>query len=174
MNATTVIVFDDEGRVRSATPGAGALLGTPEPQVGATLADTLAVVPTLRLWVSVAAYRARTVGIGDACVDFDATPAPVEIRIAPVSGDAAGFVLVASPAEPPAPSPDGVTQRAWHDIKNQLGGLKLYATFLKMKFGGQDELLRETAEKIVGGVDAVVVAIAEARREGAVSKGETA
>jgi nitrogen fixation/metabolism regulation signal transduction histidine kinase len=173
MTATTVIVFDDEGRVRSATPGAGALLGPPEPRVGATLDDTLAAVPRLHEWVAVAVDRARGEGVGDSCVDLDA-PSPVEIRIAPVSGDAAGFVLVASPAEPPAPAPDGVTQRAWHDIKNQLGGLKLYATFLRMKLGGQDEQIRETAGKIVAGVDAVVVAIADARREGAVSKGETA
>ena len=69
---------------------------------------------------------------------------------------------------------DRVSQRAWHDIKNQLGGLKLYATFLKMKLGKEDDLVRETSEKIVRGIDAIVETIAEVRRGDVKTKGEEA
>lgn len=174
MNGCAVIMCDPDGRVRSATPGAGGVLGVAEPAVGALLEEALGASPALQQWVTAAAEGARAGSAGDACAVVDGADAPLALWLGPVVGDGAGFVLVASPSEPPAPAADAVTQQAWHDIKNHLGGLKLYATFLRMKLTGHDEVVRETAGKIVVGVDAVVAAIAEARRTGTTAKGERA
>lgn len=47
------------------------------------------------------------------------------------------------------------TLRIVHDIKNQLNGLKLYATFLKKRLEQQDRSVeeRETATKLIAGLD---------------------
>jgi nitrogen-specific signal transduction histidine kinase len=173
VDGCTVIVFDADGLVRSATSGAAALLGSGELRSGASLDDAFAGAPTLRQWIALAADRARASGAGDSCVLLgDGGPA-VQVCLAPIAGGD-GFALVASPSEPPSVDAESVSQRAWHDIKNQLGGLKLYATFLKMRLGAQDELVRETSEKIVSGIDAIVRSIAEVRRGADKTRGEEA
>jgi len=47
------------------------------------------------------------------------------------------------------------TLRIVHDLKNQLNGLKLYATFLRKRLEAENHSLeeRETIEKMVGGLD---------------------
>lgn len=47
-----------------------------------------------------------------------------------------------------------MTSRLIHDFKNQMGGLKLYAAYLKKRFADQPEGL-EIAEKIVQGLNAM-------------------
>jgi signal transduction histidine kinase len=47
-----------------------------------------------------------------------------------------------------------LTSRLIHDLKNQMGGLKLYAAYLKKRFADQPEGL-EIAEKIVEGLNAM-------------------
>lgn len=168
---TKVIVVDAAGRVASATSGADALLGVAGLRAGATLDEALAESPELRTWVAETA-AGRTNGSGDRCVVGDGA-ASVEVRFAPLDADGA-FALVAAPAEAAPIHGSEVSQQAWHDIKNQLGGLKLYATFLKMKLASQDETIRETTAKIVGGIDAVVRSIAEVRRPPDGTKGEDA
>jgi hypothetical protein len=55
-----------------------------------------------------------------------------------------------------------VTRQQWHDIKNHLGGLKLYATYLKRKLPeGEDQ---EISGKILTGVDALIDKLAKIRR----------
>src|SRR6185369_8071164 len=97
----------------------------------------------------------------------------VEVRFVRLDGDGA-YALVAASAEPPSIDGANVSQQVWHDIKNQLGGLKLYATFLKMKLASDDEMVRETTTKIVSGIDAIVRSIAEVRRGPEKAKGEDA
>lgn len=166
-------MFDDDRCVRSATSGADALLGVAGVEAGLGIDDLFAASPELRVWVQSAADGALEHGGSDDCVVTNAG-APAAVRVEPLGGAGAGFVLVATPAEPPAIDDDRISQKAWHDIKNQLGGLKLYATFLKMRIGDTDELARETAQKIVGGVDSVVEAIARVRSGEGQTKGEQA
>src|SRR5262245_7919902 len=121
-----VIMFDADGRVRFASSGAGARLGVTELREGASLDDAFAGDATLRHWVGVAADRALAAGASGSCVRPG--EAPVQYCVAPITSG--GFAVVAADAEPPAVDGDQISQRAWHDIKNQLGGLKLFATFL--------------------------------------------
>jgi hypothetical protein len=45
-----------------------------------------------------------------------------------------------------------MTSRLIHDFKNQMGGLKLYAAYLKKRFADQPEGL-EIADKIIQGLN---------------------
>lgn len=55
-----------------------------------------------------------------------------------------------------------VTRQQWHDIKNHLGGLKLYATFLKRKLGAGDD--QQIVEKMLHGIDVLIEHLAKIRR----------
>jgi hypothetical protein len=55
-----------------------------------------------------------------------------------------------------------VERRQWHEIKNHVGALKLYATFLKRKLPDGDE--RRTVEKIFSGVNALIGYLDRVRR----------
>jgi hypothetical protein len=164
-----VIVFGADRRVRLASSGAAARLGVAELREGASLDDAFSADAALREWASAAAADASERGTSGSCVRPGA--APVRVSIAPIASG--GFALVAADADPPAVDGSQVSQQAWHDIKNQLGGLKLFATFLKIKLANQDEQIRETTEKIVGSIDAIVKSIADVRR-GEETKGEKA
>jgi len=57
-----------------------------------------------------------------------------------------------------------LSQRLRHDLKNQLGGMKLYATFLKRRLS-HDAALVEPVEKIIAGIDALTAQISQMRFE---------
>jgi hypothetical protein len=55
-----------------------------------------------------------------------------------------------------------VTRQQWHDIKNQLGGLKLYATFLNRKLPPTED--RQTVERMLNGINVLIEHLAKIRR----------
>jgi hypothetical protein len=77
-----------------------------------------------------------------------------------------GFaVYISSPAAGGPALGEGdaiVTRQQWHDIKNHLGGLKLYATFLKRKLPAGDD--QQTVEKMLSGIDGLIDHLAKIRR----------
>jgi hypothetical protein len=84
------------------------------------------------------------------------------------NGELYGFALRFYPLEVVKTPPgldDGdsvITRRQWHEIKNHVGALKLYATFLKRKMPDGDE--RRIVEKIFGGVNALIGYLDRIRR----------
>ena len=55
-----------------------------------------------------------------------------------------------------------VTRKQWHEIKNHVGALRLYATFLKRRMPEGDE--REIVEKMLQGVNALIGYLNRIRR----------
>jgi hypothetical protein len=55
-----------------------------------------------------------------------------------------------------------VNQKQWHEIKNYIGALKLYATFLTRRMEEGDE--RQTVEKMLNGINLLIDYIAKIRR----------
>ena len=55
-----------------------------------------------------------------------------------------------------------VARKQWHEIKNHVGALKLYATFLKRKMPEGDE--RRIVEKIFNGVNTLIGYLDRIRR----------
>jgi hypothetical protein len=79
-----------------------------------------------------------------------------------------GFALQILPGETPArgtPLDEGdavVYRKQWHEIKNHIGALKLYATFLTRKMPDGDE--RQTVEKMLNGINVLIEYLAKIRR----------
>jgi hypothetical protein len=70
-------------------------------------------------------------------------------------------VLITSPEDS---IPDGssvITRQQWHDIKNHLGGLKLYATFLKKKLDNSED--QTIVEKLLSGINGLIDHLAQIR-----------
>jgi nitrogen-specific signal transduction histidine kinase len=55
-----------------------------------------------------------------------------------------------------------VTRKQWHEIKNHVGALRLYATFLKRRMPDGDE--RQIVEKVLHGVNALIGYLDRIRR----------
>ena len=78
------------------------------------------------------------------------------------------FVLQLCPSEPELSVhklKDGdsiVTRRQWHEIKNHIGALRLYVTFLKRRMADGDE--REIVDKVLQGVNALIGYLDRIRR----------
>jgi hypothetical protein len=79
-----------------------------------------------------------------------------------------GFALQVSPGDVPAKAnalDEGdavVFRKQWHEIKNHIGALKLYATFLTRKMPEGDE--RQTVEKMLNGINVLIEYLAKIRR----------
>jgi nitrogen-specific signal transduction histidine kinase len=83
------------------------------------------------------------------------------------------FALQLCPDQP-APSPDKleqdkleegdsiVTRKQWHEIKNHIGALRLYATFLKKRMPEGEE--RQIVEKVLQGVNSLIGYLNRIRR----------
>lgn len=163
-----IVVCDGSGRVTSATDGVAAFLGGRGAEAGASVADLFDISPDAASWVAAALGRANESAKAETTTIPSWPAGAVRLTTSRLAGGASPSVaLLLESAKPVAPDvalPHEVARKTWHDIQNQLGGLKLYATFLKRKLGSADEQLRETADKIVQGVDAVSQSIANARR----------
>jgi hypothetical protein len=55
-----------------------------------------------------------------------------------------------------------VYRKQWHEIKNHIGALKLYATFLTKKIPESDE--RQAVEKMLSGINTLIDYLAKIRR----------
>ena len=79
-----------------------------------------------------------------------------------------GFALQLCPTGPQRKSfaPDKgdsvITRKQWHEIKNHIGALRLYATFLKRKMPDGEERL--IVEKMLSGVNALIGYLDKIRR----------
>src|SRR5262249_43555759 len=72
------------------------------------------------------------------------------------------YAVLISPSEDSIPEGASlITRQQWHDIKNHLGGLKLYATFLKKKIAdGEDQAI---VEKLLNGINGLIDHLAQIR-----------
>jgi hypothetical protein len=70
-------------------------------------------------------------------------------------------VFISSPEDSTADGSSVITRQQWHDIKNHLGGLKLYATFLKKKLDNIEDLA--IVEKLLNGINGLIDHLAQIR-----------
>ncbi|HKF57328.1 MAG TPA: hypothetical protein VKJ45_17845 [Blastocatellia bacterium] len=72
------------------------------------------------------------------------------------------YAVIVSPIENSIPEGASlITRQQWHDIKNHLGGLKLYATFLKKKTADGDD--QAIVEKMLNGINGLIDHLAQIR-----------
>jgi|SRR5215216_7714048 len=83
-------------------------------------------------------------------------------------GELYGFALQIIPGGVPAKGSELeegdaiIYRKQWHEIKNHIGALKLYATFLTRKMSEGDE--RQTVEKMLNGINVLIDYLAKIRR----------
>jgi len=158
-----VLVCDRDGRIRTASREVSELLGGDISSGEQTVADRYAGSRQFVEWVTGALERSAA---GESQYGLVRAVEGGMLRAGATQLEDGGFAvtLVRADVGDRVVSPQDVARKTWHDIQNQLGGLKLYATFLKRKLGDADPQIRETADKIVAGIDAVAQSIADARR----------
>jgi hypothetical protein len=170
LNATTLVVCDAGGRVLAVSSGAAAngLFGTGAAQQH--FAEVFGLDSAITSWLTEHLSEARKRGdyYAESSLDGDDNKLFACIETLMKDGEIFGYALHfipdgASGGRHALCEGDSViTRQQWHDVKNHLGGLKLYATYLKRKLPeGEDQ---QIAEKILAGVDGLIDHLAKIRR----------
>lgn len=125
------------------------------------LADIFGLSSTINRWVTERIQEAREQDEYAAETRLENGDGPVLVKLESLKRDHElyGFALQFSPLvlRDPCALREGdsiVARKQWHEIKNHIGALKLYATFLKRKMPESDE--RHIVEKIFNGVNALI------------------
>jgi hypothetical protein len=120
-------------------------------------------------WITGQIEEARERGDYSAQASLESGGAPVAVKLDSLrrNGELYGYSLQVAPgvaiAGPGLEEGDAVIYRAqWHEIKNQVGALKLYATFLTRKMPDGDD--RQTVEKMLNGINTLIDYLAQIRR----------
>jgi len=172
-NARTLIICDTEGRVEAVSLdafGNGPSFSFPDEK---HFSDMLGNNSSLTIWIAEQIADARqsnhywsetTLELSDE----QSCPSFVRFETLSLGGDLRGFAVHIFPKgvhgsmRAISEGDAVVTKQQWHDIKNRLSVLKLYATLLRKSLPeGED---RNTAEKLLNGIDTLTRELAGIRR----------
>jgi hypothetical protein len=157
-----LLVCDVTGKVQAVTSRAASDTLTGVSIVGRDFAQIFGLDSTINRWFTERIQEARGQYQYSAETSLENGHGKVFVRLESLTrdGEPYGFALQLRPlVQPETPSTlvNGdsiISRRQWHEIKNHVGALKLYATFLKRKMSEGDE--RSIVEKIFNGVNALI------------------
>jgi len=169
LKAATLLVCDAAGRVQAVSSGSRT------PAFGADAvqkhyAEVFGMGSNITVWLTEHFERARKQGFYSAESNIQNGLAPLSVKLETLKSDgelygfAVHLIPIGSRKEVPTLNEGDaiVTRQEWHDVKNHLGGLKLYATFLKRKLAlGEDQ---QIVEKMLKGIDVLIEHLAKIRR----------
>jgi hypothetical protein len=169
INKAMLLVCDPAGNVQAVTSNAAEEIfpgGFGEKK----FAEIFGRGSMLEDWLAERIEEARALDqyCAEANLENDGDRVFVRIESLKRDGELYGFALQLFPlvvAGTPFALTDGdsiVLRKEWHEIKNHMGALKLYATFLKKKMADGDE--RRIVEKIFNGVNALIGYLDRIRR----------
>ena len=166
----TLVVCDAAGRVLAVSSNAPKEIIQCSPVAHQHFAEIFGEMSAITRWLTDHLGEARRAGDYFAESQVEAENGLLHIRLESLMCDQElyGFALTLAPvAAPPASQPleegDSVVYRKqWHEIKNYIGALKLYATFLTRKLPEGDE--RQTIEKMLSGINSLIDYLAKIRR----------
>ena len=156
-----LLVCNASGEVQAVTSNAA-----DDPRMGVSfvhksLAEIFGLRSSINRWFSERILEARGQDEYAAETQVENGDGPVLVKIESLKRDHElyGFALHFSPLVLRNPCGLGegdsiVVRKQWHEIKNHVGALKLYATFLKRRMPESDE--RRIVEKIFNGVNALI------------------
>lgn len=161
-----MLVCDAAGRVQAVSSGAHA------EAIGADVtrkhyAEVFGRDSNITKWLTDHFEQARKQGDYSAEASVQNGDAPLSVRLESLktADEFYGFAVHLNPRDRALKLEEGdaiVTRQEWHDVKNHLGGLKLYATFLKRKLAmGEDQ---QIVEKMLQGIDVLIEHLAKIRR----------
>lgn len=167
---TTLLLCDAAGRVQAVSSGTKnqAMFGASARQKH--FAEVFGPDSNLTLWLTDHINEGRKRGeyFAESRVENGKSHLHVKVESLRNESELYGFAVYLSGDEhdrAPLALDEGdaiVTRQQWHDIKNHLGGLKLYATFLKRKLGAGDD--QQIVEKMLHGIDVLIEHLAKIRR----------
>ena len=178
MNATQVadalgfkkellLVCDANGYIQAASPEAAEQTTGANP-IQRHFSDIFEPGSKLNEWFSEQVDKAKGQDEFLASSSIESLNARVSIASLKRDGELFGYALHIQPETAASSSnnlQDGdaiVYQQQWHDIKNQVGAMKLYATYLMRKMpDGED---RRTVEKMLNGINSLIDHMAKIRR----------
>lgn len=170
VDGVTILVCDAAGRVQAITSSASTDLISCSPSKHEHFAEVFGDGSDVTRWLTHHMNEARKQGNYFVEEHLENGTKPLFLRLESLKCDEElfGFALTLSP-DTPAQSPDTlqegdaiVYRKQWHEIKNHIGALKLYATFLMKKMPESDE--RKTVEKMLNGINGLIDYLAKIRR----------
>lgn len=161
INRAMLLVCNASGEVQAVTSNAADDSRLGVSFVHKNLADIFGLSSTINRWFAERVREAREQDEYAAETRLENGDGPVLVKLDSLKCDHElyGFALQFSPLVLPDPCALGegdsiVARKQWHEIKNHIGALKLYATFLKRKMPEGDE--RRIVEKIFDGVNTLI------------------
>jgi hypothetical protein len=118
----------------------------------------------LTRWITDQMQQARFPEYCGARSDISHNGNAVQVRLEALRGSDGLFGYALHLTQGPEISEEAtpVDRQQWHDIKNHLGSLKLYATFLKKKI--PDGETQQIVEKLLNGINSLIEELARIRR----------
>jgi nitrogen-specific signal transduction histidine kinase len=169
-NSSTLVICDAGGRVQAVSSKASSDLLPCAKVKGIHFSEVFGQASEITRWLTEHINLARRQGDYMAESRFEGKQGSLIVKLESLKcdGEPYGFavqILHDRPPQQESALTEGttvVTRQQWHDIKNQLGGLKLYATFLSRKMAtGADH---ETIEKLLNSVNMLIENLAKIRR----------
>src|SRR2546423_14594929 len=165
----TLVVCDAAGRILAVSANAPKEIIACSPVGHQHFAEVFGETSTITRWLTNHFGQARRAG--DYFVEQQVGKGNSMLQLGLESRTCAqelyGFALTLKPpsennGEPLEEGDAVIYRKQWHEIKNAIGALKLYATFLTRKLPEGDE--RETVEKMLAGINGLIDYLAKIRR----------
>ncbi|HJQ26387.1 MAG TPA: hypothetical protein VKA60_20905 [Blastocatellia bacterium] len=169
LNDPTLVICDAAGRILAVSANAPKAVIACSPVSHQHFAEVFGETSAVTRWLTNHLGQARRAGDYFVEQQVENGEGMLVLRLESLTCDEElyGFALTLKPATPG----DGnhleegdavVYRKQWHEIKNAIGAMKLYATFLTRKLPEGDE--RQTVEKMLAGINGLIDYLAKIRR----------
>jgi nitrogen-specific signal transduction histidine kinase len=170
VNEVTLVVCDAAGKVLAVSANAPQEIIACSPVAHHHFTEVFGENSTITDWLTEQIQHARREGEYTAESQIENGNGLLHVRLENLMCDQElyGFALTLVPARAAATGErleEGdslVSRKQWHEIKNYIGAMKLYATFLTKKLPEGDE--RQTIEKMLNGINNLIDYLARIRR----------
>lgn len=170
VDGTTMVICDAAGRVEAVTSNASKSVISCSPVKHKHFAEVFGRDSEITNWLTYHMSQARRQVdyYNESQLGNGSDALLVKLESLKCDEEFYGFVLTISPfvsGESRNGYEDGdavVYRKQWHEIKNHIGALKLYATFLTKKLPDGDEL--HAVEKMLNGINTLIEYLARIRR----------
>ena len=170
VDGVTLVICDAAGRIQAITSSASKDVISCSPVKHKHFAEVFRQDSEITNWLTYHMNEARRQGDYYTESQLENGNDPVLIKLESLKCDEEfyGFALTISPlvarnSRNQYEEGDAVIYRKqWHEIKNHIGALKLYATFLTKKLPEGDE--RQAVEKMLSGINTLIEYLARIRR----------
>lgn len=172
VDAVTLVICDAGGRVQAVTSSASKDLINCSPVKHRHFAEVFGQDSEVTNWLTYHMNEARKQDdyYTESQLENGNTPWLIKLESLKCDETLFGFVVTLSPfvardnrnASAYEEGDAVVYRKQWHEIKNHIGALKLYATFLTKKLPEGDE--RQAVEKMLNGINTMIDYLARIRR----------